>query len=144
MTDKSLENKTGNQNTTTKTIENVTDDKKNDNLSIKDFAGDATHVIKAPIFILFAEYIGFVSKIINWAEDWCNGKLNNNDPTSLDVYKKKIVTEDALVLYRLAKKEYTDKELSDWYNKFYELILYKFDENLKKYEIQAMGDGDDD
>lgn len=98
-------------------------------LSIKDFAEDTKHVVKAPVFIMFAEYLGFVSKVIDWAEDWCNG----NKP---DDYKVKIIETDAICLFNQAKKKYTEDELAEWYDSFYEVILSDYDNNIKKLEAK--------
>jgi hypothetical protein len=98
-------------------------------LSVKDFAEDTKHVVKAPVFIMFAEYLGLVSKVIDWAEDWCNG----NKP---DDYKAKIIETDAICLFNQAKKKYTEDELAEWYDLFYEVILSDFDNNLKNLEAK--------
>lgn len=98
-------------------------------LSIKDFAEDTKHVVKAPVFIMFAEYLGFVSKVIDWAEDWCNG----NKP---DDYKVKIIETDAICLFNQAKKKYTEDELAEWYDLLYEVILSDYDNNIKKLEAK--------
>lgn len=98
-------------------------------LSVKDFAEDTKHVVKAPVFIMFAEYLGFVSKVIDWAEDWCNG----NKP---DDYKAKIIETDAICLFNQAKKKYTEDELAEWYDLFYEVILSDYDNNIKNLEAK--------
>lgn len=98
-------------------------------LSVKDFAEDTKHVVKAPVFIMFAEYLGFVSKVIDWAEDWCNG----NKP---DDYKTKIIETDAICLFNQAKKKYTEDELAEWYDLLYEVILSDYDNNLKNLEAK--------
>lgn len=98
-------------------------------LSVKDFAEDTKHVVKAPVFIMFAEYLGLVSKVIDWAEDWCNG----NKP---DDYKVKIIETDAICLFNQAKKKYTEDELAEWYDLFYEAILSDYDNNLKNLEAK--------
>ena len=98
-------------------------------LSVKDFAEDTKHVVKAPVFIMFAEYLGLVSKVIDWAEDWCNG----NKP---DDYKVKIIETDAICLFNQAKKKYTEDELAEWYDLFYEVILSDYENNLKNLEAK--------
>ena len=98
-------------------------------LSIKDFAENTKHVVKAPVFIMFAEYLGFVSKVIDWAEDWCNG----NKP---DDYKVKIIETDAICLFNQAKKKYTEDELAEWYDLFYEVTLSDYDNNIKNLEAK--------
>lgn len=97
--------------------------------SVKDFAERTKRTVKAPVFIMFAEYLGFVSKVIDWAEDWCKG----NQP---DEYKTKIIETDAICLFHQAKKKYTDDELADWYNEFYDVILSDYDKNLKNLEAK--------
>lgn len=105
-------------------------------LSIKDFAEHTKRVVKAPLFIMFAEYLGFVSKVIDWAEDWCNG----NQP---DEYKAKIIETDAICLFNQAKKKYTEDELAEWYDVFYDLILADYDINLKNLEAKQSMTSDD-
>ena len=105
-------------------------------LSVKDFAEDTKHVVKAPVFIMFAEYLGLVSKVIDWAEDWCNG----NKP---DDYKVKIIETDAICLFNQAKKKYTEDELAEWYDLFYEVILSDYDINLKNLEAKQSMTSDD-
>lgn len=97
--------------------------------SVKDFAERTKRTVKAPLFIMFAEYLGFVSNLIDWAEDWCKG----NQP---DEYKVKIIETDAICLFHQAKKKYTDDELADWYNEFYDVILSDYDKNLKNLEAK--------
>lgn len=97
--------------------------------SVKDFAERTKRTVKAPLFIMFAEYLGFVSNVIDWAEDWCKG----NQP---DEYKVKIIETDAICLFHQAKKKYTDDELADWYNEFYDVILSDYDKNLKNLEVK--------
>ena len=97
--------------------------------SVKDFAERTKRTVKAPLFIMFAEYLGFVSNVIDWAEDWCKG----NQP---DEYKAKIIETDAICLFNQAKKKYTDDELADWYDEFYDVILSDYDKNLKNLEAK--------
>ena len=97
--------------------------------SVKDFAERTKRTVNAPLFIMFAEYLGFVSNVIDWAEDWCKG----NQP---DEYKVKIIETDAICLFHQAKKKYTDDELADWYNEFYDVILSDYDKNLKNLEVK--------
>lgn len=98
-------------------------------LSVKDFAERTKRTVKAPLFIMFAEYLGFVSNVIDWAEDWCKG----NQP---DEYKAKIIETDAICLFNQAKKKYTEDELAEWYDLFYEVILSDYDNNLKNLEAK--------
>lgn len=82
-------------------------------------------VINPPLFLAFAEYLGFVSGVIKWVDDWCAGK-------KIEDYKKSIIRTDALNIYHEIKKYFTDKEIKEWYDEFYEIILFEYDENIKK------------
>ena len=110
-------------------VNTVTNEKEKETLSVKDFAERTKRTVSAPLFIMFAEYLGFVSKVIDWAEKWCNGEKPEN-------YKVKIIETDAICLFHQAQKKYTDDELADWYNEFYDVILCNYDENLTKIMAQ--------
>ena len=83
--------------------------------------------IKSPIFLLFAEYIGYVSSIIEWVEDYMNGK-----PTPK--FKLKVINEDALCLAKQIKKKYTDEDILTWYQSFYDVILSDYEKKLEQVE----------
>jgi len=121
-------NEKSNENVTTKNVEGddstMSDKKQND--TEKD-SGLIERKVKAPLFLMFAEYLGLVSKVITWAEDWCNG----NKPSD---FKRKVIETDASNLFKIAKRVYTKEELAEYYDEFYEVILSEYDENLKKLE----------
>lgn len=108
--------------TTTVSTDNKNSEEK---LSIKDFGEQTKHVVKSPLFLMFAEYLGFVSKVIDWAEDWCLG----NKPSD---YKINIIETDAIRLFNQAKNKYSKEELVSWYDEFYTVILADYDKNLEK------------
>lgn len=83
--------------------------------------------IKSPIFLLFAEYIGYVSNIIEWVEDYMNGKPTPN-------FKLKVINEDALCLAKQIKKKYTDEDILAWYQSFYDVILGDYEKKLEQIE----------
>ena len=94
-----------------------TEDKKNDDVI----------AIKAPIFLLFAEYIGFVSGVIDWVEDYINGKTTPD-------FKMKVIEEDALCLEKKIMKKYTRDEILSWYQSFYDIVLSDYEEKINKLE----------
>lgn len=81
--------------------------------------------IKSPIFLLFAEYLGFVSGVVTWAEDCVNGK-------KLSEYQKKVIDTDALCLKKQMLNEFSKEDILSWYQSFYDVILGDYDKNLEK------------
>ena len=64
------------------------------------------NVIEAPIFIIFAEYLGYVSRFNQLAVEWCDGKIP-------ETYIQKIT-------------------IKYWYNTYYPVILEEFADKLAK------------
>jgi hypothetical protein len=92
-----------------------------------DFAeeGDNKIVVEAPVFIIFAEYLGYVSRFNKLAVDWCDGKIP-------DTYIQKIMIMEAKTIFRQMKKDYTLSTIKYWYNTYYPVILFEFAEKLAK------------
>lgn len=82
-------------------------------------------VVEAPLFILFAEYLGYVSVFNKAAEDWCDGKVP-------DMHVQKIIILEAKCILRQMKKDYSLDDIREFYSMFYPLILQEYDENLAK------------
>ena len=93
----------------------------------EDKKDDDVIAIKAPIFLLFAEYIGFVSGVIDWVEDYINGKTTPD-------FKMKVIEEDALCLEKKIMKKYTRDEILSWYQSFYDIVLSDYEEKINKLE----------
>lgn len=98
---------------------------KENDITINDKAQEIT--IKSPIFLLFAEYIGYVSNVIEWVEDYLNGK-------PIPKFYLKVINEDALCLAKQIKKKYTREEIMSWYQSFYDVILADYEKKLEKVE----------
>lgn len=81
-------------------------------------------VINKALFLLFAEFLGFESPLIDWAEDICDGK-------EVEDFKKKIIDIDASFIFNQMKKEYTLEEIRGWYDEFYPLVLKDYDMKMK-------------
>ena len=101
-------------NTTTKETQNVVLTETNDNTE---------KVIKTPVFIIFAEYLGYVSRFNELAIDWCDGKIP-------DEYIQNILIMEAKSIFRQMKLDYTIEEIQYWYNTYYPVILAEYDEKL--------------
>ncbi len=83
--------------------------------------------IKSPLFIMFAEYMGYISKFIEIAENWCNGKK----PTDCLC---KLIEIDAFNIFNEMKKKTTVEEIKNYFNEFYDVILSEYDSELQKLE----------
>ena len=80
--------------------------------------------IQAPVFLLYAEYLGYVSPLIEWAEEWCY------DPKKFENWKKNIVICDAKHIFKKVKEEYSLSEIKDWYDEFYDAVFKFYEECL--------------
>lgn len=81
--------------------------------------------VEAPLFILFAEYLGYVSKFNKVAEEWCDGKVPEE-------HVQKIIILEANCILRQMKKDYAIEDIRDFYMMYYPLIFEDYDEKLKK------------
>lgn len=82
-------------------------------------------IVEAPLFILFAEYLGYVSIFNKMAEDWCDGKVP-------EMHIQKIIILEAKCILRQMKKDYGIDSIREFYSMYYPLILQEYDENLAK------------
>lgn len=83
--------------------------------------------INSIIFIMFAEFLGYESPLIPWAEKVCNG-------TSAPKFIENILKIEASTIFNEMKKEYTISEIRNWYDQFYPLALEDF--HLKIIEME--------
>lgn len=82
-------------------------------------------IVEAPLFILFAEYLGYVSIFNKMAEDWCDGKVP-------EMHIQKIIILEAKCILRQMKKDYGIDSIREFYSMYYPLIFQEYDENLAK------------
>jgi len=87
------------------------------------------YTISAPLFLMFAEYLGYVGKTLSWVDSLCALK------TKLEPYKMKFIEVEAVTVLKEAQKKYTQKKMREIYDSLYEVILYLYDENLKEMGI---------
>lgn len=82
-------------------------------------------VIKNPVFLLFAEFLGYTSPIVEWAEEMCKGK-------KLDKFKTKFIDIEAKCIFnKILEENITKEDLRGWYDEMYELIFEKYDKGLQ-------------
>ena len=112
------------------TMVGVLDDKveenKADGEALKDVIGDCKYHISAPLFLLFAEYLGYVGKTLDWVDELCV------DKKMLPDYKNKFIEIEAVSVLREAKKKFTIERIRELYDELYEVILFIYDNNLKE------------
>ena len=85
------------------TAQEVKNEEKSYEGDLKDLIGEGKYNISAPLFLMFAEYLGYVGKTLPWIDQWC-----------------------------VAKKKFTEKKLRELYDSLYEVILFIYDDNLKE------------
>jgi hypothetical protein len=81
--------------------------------------------IPAPIFILFAEYMGYISQFNKMAENWCDGKVP-------EVHVQKVMILEAKCIYRKMVKDYDIEDIKYYYNSYYPLVLKEYVDGLAK------------
>lgn len=82
------------------------------------------NVIPAPIFIIFAEYLGYVSQFNKKAEEWCDGKVP-------EVHVQKIMMLEASCIFHQMKKDYELDVIKYYYDSYYPLILKEYVDKLE-------------
>ncbi len=95
---------------------------------LKDLIGEGKYNISAPLFLMFAEYLGYVGKTLPWVDKWCVDKKKPED------YKVRFIEVEAVTVLREAKNKFTEQKLRELYDSLYEVILFIYDENLKELD----------
>jgi hypothetical protein len=110
-------------------VETPTEEKWGGNVKDLEEYGDKekhlVSVIPTPLFIIFAEYLGYISQFNKKAEEWCDGKVP-------EVHVQKVMNLEAKCIYRQMIKDYDLDEIQYYYDSYYPLILQEYDENLAK------------
>jgi hypothetical protein len=76
-----------------------------------------------PVFIVFAEFLGYISRFTKIANDWCDGKIPED-------YIKKMLTVEAQCMLHQMKKDYTVATIRYWFNMYHPVILKDIEEKL--------------
>ena len=80
------------------------------------------------VFIMFAEFLGYESPLIKWAEMICSG-------ISAPKFVEKILQVEASTIFTEMQKEYSLKEIRNWYDQFYPLVLEQYEEKIKGKDL---------
>ena len=108
------------------TAQEVKNEEKSYEGDLKDLIGEGKYNISAPLFLMFAEYLGYVGKTIPWIDQWCVAKKKPEE------YKVRFIEVEAITVLKEAKKKFTEKKLRELYDSLYEVILFIYDDNLKE------------
>ena len=87
--------------------------------------GNEVIKVECPIFIIFAEYFGYISKFTKYAEDWCDGKVP-------ETHVQKFLMVEAASIFRQMKKDYAMEDIRMYYDRYYPLILEEYCDKLAK------------
>jgi len=82
-------------------------------------------IIETPIFLLFAEYLGYLSPFADKAEEWCDGKVPGEEI-------QKFLIREAQSIFKKMKEDYTIEEINNRYKMYYTLLLKEYDDKLKE------------
>jgi hypothetical protein len=115
-------------NTGTKTTVEEKKETKGYEGDLQNLMGEGKYHLSAPLFLMFAEYLGYVGKVLKWVDDWC---VNGKKPED---YKVKFIEVEAVVAFNECKKKYTEKKMRELYDSLYEVILFMYDDTLKSLE----------
>lgn len=110
------------------TAQEVKNEEKGYEGDLKDLIGEGKYNISAPLFLMFAEYLGYVGKTLPWVDSWCVDKKKPED------YKVRFIEVEAVTVLREAKKKFSEQKLRELYDSLYEVILFIYDDNLKEME----------
>lgn len=88
----------------------------------------------APLFIVFADYLGYVSEYIDVAQEWCEGK----PPKEEEV--RQFLSIEAMCIYRAMLKDYTITEVREWYEIYSPIFLEEYYDTLKELEKSEKDD----
>lgn len=86
---------------------------------------DVPQEILPPMFLLFAEFLGYVSPLLEWADKAAT--------KSLEVYQQRILTMDANVIFQRMQKEFTMEEIKDYWDQIYPVALNKYEAKFREF-----------
>lgn len=115
-------------------MENNTETQK-ESVNMEAIAQHTEKTIKTPVFIIFAEYLGYVSRFNQIAIDWCEGKVPEE-------YVQQLLIMEAKSIFRQMKKDYTIEEIQYWYDTYQPVILCDYEEKLAKTMVALSYDDD--
>ena len=86
---------------------------------------------KSAVFLMFAELMGYVSPLIDWANDMCDGKL-------IESYKEKFIKIDAISIFHKMCIDFDISVLRENWDAFYDTVLEDYENNVLKNETDSL------
>ena len=86
---------------------------------------DVPQEILPPMFLLFAEFLGYVSPLMEWVDKAAT--------KSLEIYQQRILTMDANVIFQRMKQEFEMDEIKDYWEQLYPVVLEKYDAKFREF-----------
>lgn len=85
--------------------------------------GHVAREISSPLFLKFAEYLGYETPLIKWVDIACEGK---DLPKTIESFMK----IDAKNVFDKMLKEYDIDEIVFWWDSFYPVVMAEAEFNL--------------
>lgn len=101
---------------------------------VKESSKEEALFIQTPIFLLFAEFLGFVSGFITQAEDWCNPRKPM--PTKP---MQTFMEREARAIYDSLLENLSEEEIHKLYKNFYLCGLDELEDDLIE-KRKSLGD----
>lgn len=107
-------------NTTTTTTTVVETETKKEELKV---TKKEKEIILPPLFLKFAEYLGYETPLIDYVDKYCDGK-------EIPEIMLKALCIDAVSVFKKMKKEYTEEEIREWYDMFYPVVIKECEDKI--------------
>lgn len=108
----------------TETKTNTTDEKQVNDKNQSDLS-NVTKTIHPAILIMYGEFLGYVSPLIDMAEKICKGEKEDENIM-------KLLSVEAHYIYTQMIEDYGIEDIKKWYDDFYGVAFKEYDENIKK------------
>lgn len=91
--------------------------------------------VEAPLFVLFAEYLGYSSRFLADCESWCKGTIP-------PIYLQMAIIVEAKSILRAMLKDYGEEFISDSYDRLSNTVLNGYrkvlDSIMSEEEVMAI------
>ena len=95
--------------------------------TVETLATETKKEVHYAVFIVFAEFLGYESPLIEWAEEMCNGK-------DIAQFKKNVLAVEAKQILKKMREKYTLGEIRKWWNEFYTVVLEECETKVKEVD----------
>lgn len=79
------------------------------------------------LFLVFAEFLGYVSPLVEWAEEKCKTRSK-----TFEAYKQKAIDMDAVRVFKKMENELGIGVIRKWWKDYYNTLLKEYDETVKE------------